>query len=150
MNLVNKNFTYLLVFFVSLLFSSACFAENNGDKNKTKKTSTALSDSIYDVEKVDLYPQFPGGNGELRRYISSAINYPDKATKDGLEGLVIVKVVVDEKGKIADSQIAYSADPIFEKEALRIVKKMPKWNPGQKDGQKVNVRVTLPIMFKPQ
>ena len=149
MNLLNKN-TCFFILITSLLLSTTCFAENAGDKDNHKKAKTkAISDSIYDVEKVDLYPQFPGGNGELRKYISTSLNYPSKAT-DAPEGLVIVKLVVDGDGKIADPKIAYSADPSFEKEALRLVKKMPKWHPGQKDGQKVNVRVTLPIMFKPQ
>lgn len=150
MNLLNRN-TYFFILITSLLFSTACFAENNGDKNDHKKAKNkAISDSIYDVEKVDLYPQFPGGNGELRKYITTSLNYPSQAAEDASEGLVIVKLVVDGDGKIADPKIAYSADPSFEKEALRLVKKMPKWHPGQKDGQKVNVRVTLPIMFKAQ
>lgn len=145
MKLLN-NSLYLSLLILGMLCSLSSVAENRG--NKSKKANTIINDSIYDVELVDMYPQFPGGNTELRKYILSTLSYPDQARSESIEGLVIVKMIVDEDGKINDSKVAYSADPIFEKEALRLVKKMPKWKPGQKDGQKVNVRVTLPIMFK--
>lgn len=107
-------------------------------KDKTQKT----------YERVDTMPQFPGGNTELMKYIHSSMQYPEKAKKDGVEGLVITKFTVDEKGKISDIYVAYSVSPLLEQEALRLVKKMPKWTPGKQDGQLVPVKVTMPIMFK--
>ena len=71
-----------------------------------------------------------------------------EAKEKGIEGKVLVSFVVDNKGNIKDISLTKSANEFLDKEALRVVKSMPKWNPGKKDNKKVNVKLTLPISFK--
>lgn len=101
-------------------------------------------------EHVEVMPQFPGGNGELMRYLSANIKYPTIAAENGIEGRVVLKFVVSKDGSISNIQIVRSLDPSCDKEAVRVVKGMPKWIPGMQNGHPVAVYFTLPVLFKLQ
>lgn len=102
------------------------------------------------LEHVEVMPQFPGGNGELMRYLSANIKYPTIAAENGIEGRVVLKFVVSKDGSISNIQIVRSLDPSCDKEAVRVVKGMPKWIPGMQNGHPVAVYFTLPVLFKLQ
>lgn len=106
------------------------------------------SDEIYDT--VDQMPEFPGGWEELYRCLAKNIIYPESAMKEGKQGNVIVKFVVDKEGNVTDPVILHSVDPALDAEALRAVKSMDvKFTPGKKaDGKAVSVYFALPISFK--
>ena len=93
-------------------------------------------------------PSFPGGNAALMIYLSHNINYPIIAEKNGVQGRVIVQFVVGKDGYISDVRVTKSVDPSLDKEAIRVVKGMPKWIPGEIDGEAVTVRYTLPVTFR--
>ena len=101
---------------------------------------------VYDI--VDVMPQFPGGQGELMKFLRNNVKYPAEAQKKKIEGRVIVTFVVNKKGRIIDPSVERSAHPLLDAEALRVIKRMPKWTPGRMNGESVNVKFRLPITFK--
>ena len=101
---------------------------------------------VYDL--VDEMPSFPGGLEELYKWIGSNVQYPAVAWENGIEGRVILKFIVEKDGSLRDSTVIHSVHPMLDREALRLVGQMPKWNPGKRAGVPVRVRYCLPIKFK--
>lgn len=99
---------------------------------------------VYDV--VEQMPSFPGGNEALMKFIKDNITYPDPEAC--VQGRVVVKFIVERDGSISHAQIARSLDPIFDKEALRVVNNMPKWIPGKQNGRTVRVAYNVPVSFR--
>ena len=102
----------------------------------------------FDV--VEQMPSFPGGMPALMQWLSQNIKYPVIAAENGVQGRVIVQFVVEKDGSVTDVHVAKSVDPSLDKEATRVVKAMPKWNPGKQNGSAVRVKYTVPVMFKLQ
>lgn len=103
---------------------------------------------VFDV--VEQMPSFPGGDAELMKYLNSHIKYPAVAEENGIQGRVVATFVVERDGSITDVKVIKSVDPSLDKEAVRVVKSMPKWNPGKQNGQAVRVKYNLPVTFKLQ
>lgn len=103
-------------------------------------------DSIFYF--VDEMPEFPGGMGELIKFIKDNTKYPSIARKDGIEGRVIVQAVIDKDGSMINCCIIRGIDPYLDKEAIRIAKLMPKWKPGKRDGKAEIVKVNFPVTFR--
>lgn len=99
---------------------------------------------------VEVMPQFPGGERELLKWLTDNINYPVIAAEQGIQGRVILRFVVKPDGSVDNVEVQRSLDPSCDKEAVRVVKKMPKWIPGKQNGNPVYVYYTLPIQFKLQ
>jgi protein TonB len=99
---------------------------------------------------VEQMPQFPGGEAELLKYIASHIKYPTMAAENNIQGRVVVKFVVQKDGNVGDVVVVRGKDPDLDKEAVRVVKTLPKFIPGKMNGQAVSVWYTLPINFKLQ
>ena len=97
---------------------------------------------------VEEMPQFPGGMAEAMKFLAKNINYPAEAQKAKIEGRVIVQFVVKKDGKIGDLKIVRGVHPDLDAEALRVVGMMPEWIPGKQRGQAVDVKYTMPIMFR--
>lgn len=106
------------------------------------------STEVYDV--VDEIPSFPGGDSSLMMFLAQNIKYPVTAQENGVQGRVIVSFVVETDGSITDVKVARSVDPYLDREAMRVVKAMPKWTPGKKDGKPVRVKYTTPVVFRLQ
>ncbi|MBQ6761079.1 MAG: energy transducer TonB [Prevotella sp.] len=115
--------------------------KKNGGKNRGK-------DFVFDV--VEQMPSFPGGYQALFDYLDKNIKYPAKAVKNKIQGRVIVQFIVDEKGNLSDIKVVKSVEPYLNAEAVRVVKSMPRWNPGMQNGKAVKVRYTLPVTFRLQ
>ena len=103
-------------------------------------------EKVYEV--IEDMPNFPGGQGELMKFLRNNVKYPAEAQKKKIEGRVIVTFVVNKKGRIIDPTVERSAHPLLDAEALRVIKRMPKWKPGRVNGEPVNVKYRLPITFK--
>lgn len=104
------------------------------------------SDQVFDV--VEVMPQFPGGMDGLKSWLAQNLRYPVESQKKGESGRVLVQFVVNKDGSLSDCKVLRATKyPALNKEALRLVKKMPKWTPGQQKGMSVRVRYTLPIAF---
>ena len=109
-----------------------------------------MYDEPIDFRVVEDLPQFPGGAPKLMEYLSQNIRYPKEATEHGIQGRVIVQFVVEKDGSVSNVQVVRSVDPALDREAVRVVKSMPKWNPGMNNGQPARVKYTLPVTFKLQ
>lgn len=99
---------------------------------------------------VEQMPTFPGGDGKLMEWLSKNIKYPAVAEENGVQGRVIVRFVVGKDGSISNASVVRSVDPSLDKEALRVVKAMPRWIPGKQNGSAVPVWFTLPVTFQLQ
>jgi protein TonB len=103
---------------------------------------------VFDV--VEQMPEFPGGQVALLKWINDHIKYPAIAEENGIQGRVVATFVVERDGSVTDVQIARSVDPSLDKEAIRVLKQMPKWIPGKQNGAPVRVKYTVPVTFKLQ
>ena len=99
---------------------------------------------------VEEMPEFPGGMGECMKFLGKNIKYPTISQENGVQGRVIVQFVVNSDGTIVDPVVVRGVDPYLDKEALRVIKTMPKWKPGKQRGKAVRVKFTVPVMFKLQ
>ncbi|PTX22802.1 protein TonB [Pontibacter mucosus] len=96
---------------------------------------------------VDQMPQFKGGLNDLMQYLGRKLRYPPAAQSNGIEGTVVVTFVVGTTGEIRDVEVLKGLGYGTDEEAIRVVKTMPKWEPGRQNGHAVPVRYTLPIRF---
>ncbi len=100
---------------------------------------------------VETMPEFPGGQQALFKYLSENVKYPVIAQENGIQGRVICQFVVNKDGAIVDVEVVRSGgDPSLDKEAVRVIKSMPKWNPGKQRGKAVRVKYTVPVNFRLQ
>lgn len=114
--------------------------------NITPEEPDSIDDQIFFRSEKE--PEFPdGGLDGLQRYIASHIKYPPSAVENGLFGRVFVQFVIDKTGQVTDVKLARSLYPDLDKEAIRVVKSMPKWKPGENRGRPVKVSYTIPINF---
>lgn len=95
-------------------------------------------------------PTYPGGDEKLLQYFSSHILYPEIARRAGVEGRLYISFIVRSTGNISDIQVVKGLGAGLDEEAVKVVKSMPKWNPGKQNGKPVSVKVTIPIIFKLQ
>ena len=95
----------------------------------------------------DLQPRFPGGDDALMAFIKKEMIYPDESVKYGEQGRVAIEFTVDKKGNVVNPRVIRTATPLLDREALRIVSKMPRWLPGKRDWMYVDMKYILPIIF---
>ena len=106
-----------------------------------------VTDDVYEV--VENMPEFPnGGMGELMKYLSANIRYPEAAHKAGIQGRVTVQFVVGKDGSIGNVSILRGVNADLDAEAIRVISSMPKWKPGTQKGEPVKVKYTVPVMFR--
>ena len=99
---------------------------------------------------VESMPEFPGGAAAMYKFLSENIRYPVIAQENNIQGRVICQFTVNKDGSLVDVEVIRQVDPALDKEAIRVIKAMPKWNPGKQRGKPVRVRFTLPVNFKLQ
>ena len=115
------------------------------DLEQHKVIAEVVDEKIYDF--VEQQAGFPGGEEALRKFLKDNMTYPAVAQENGIQGKVFLKFVVNKSGEVSDIQVIRSIDSSLDKEAIRVVKLMPKWVPGKQNGQAVNVYFTLPVSF---
>ena len=99
-------------------------------------------------EVAEVMPEFPGGPQALFEFIRDNLKYPQEAIDNQTEGRVILQFGVDKTGKVGNIQVKRSIDPALDRAAIDVVRALPAWKPGMQNGKQVNVRYTLPIVFK--
>ncbi len=105
-------------------------------------------EKIFDA--VEQMPTFPGGDAALYKFIGDNLVYPAQAAEEGVSGRVTIRFVVERDGTVSQVTVARGKHPALDKEAKRVVSKLPKFIPGKQNGQTVRVFYTLPINFKLQ
>ena len=108
------------------------------------------TDSDVPFHIVEKMPSFPGGESALNQYLNKNIKYPPIALENGVSGRVICQFVVNRDGSIVDIEVVRSVDKSLDNEAIRVIKSMPKWTPGEQRGKPVRVKYTLPVNFRIQ
>ncbi len=112
-----------------------------------QKVNTGDDDDIFDV--VEEMPVFPGGQTGLMEFIAKNLRYPVKAQKEGIQGRVIARFIVEKDGSVSNLAVARrSASSELDAEAIRVLSTMPKWTPGKQRGKEVRVKYTVPIAFR--
>lgn len=99
---------------------------------------------------VEQKPSFPGGDAAMMKWLGENIIYPAAAAEEGVSGKVTIQFVVERDGSVSNVKVARGKHPALDAEAVRVVKKMPKWTPGRNNGQPVRVTYLLPVTFKLQ
>lgn len=97
---------------------------------------------------VEQMPEFPGGTKALMTWLAEHIRYPEQAAQNDIQGRVTLQFVVEKDGSIGEVKVVRSKDPDLDREAVRVVKSLPKFLPGKMNGQNVRVWFTLPVQFR--
>lgn len=139
---LNKTNNLLAIFFLSCLFISGQSYGQEIEPVKPSETPVYGSDEIA--------AEFPGGMDSLKHFIKVNMKYPENALKEKIEGKCYLQFVVQKDGSISNVQVKKGVVdcPECNVEAIRIVKSMPRWKPGQFRGENVNSVYSLPISFK--
>lgn len=130
--------------------------EVGGAVLKAKEDIAAPEPPKHVVEETKIFtvveqmPMYPGGNAALMGYLRDNIKYPTVAAENGVQGRVVVGFVVERDGSITDVNILRGVDPSLDREAMRVVKSMPRWNPGKQNGSAVRVKYQVPVSFRLQ
>lgn len=127
--------------------------EGTNDLNKVIVKEEVIAAPVVEDEPVSIAmveqkPEFPGGEAAMYKWLGDNIVYPSAASEEGVQGRVVVEFVVGKDGSITNVRVVRPRHPALDKEALRVVKAMPKWVPGRNNGQPVKVTYTLPVTFK--
>ena len=122
--------------------------EATTSNNAAAESQATKADAIHEV--VDEPPSFPGGDAAQIAFLSNNLRYPAVAMEQGIQGRVVTQFVVEKDGSITDVKLVRSLDPMLDKEAVRLVKSMPKWTPGKLNGSPVRAKCILPISFRIQ
>lgn len=133
----------MLPVLAGLFFTFSCnkALEDEGNKSGEMKVMEI-------TEQPDEMAQFPGGQNELASYLMDKVTYPEKAKEDGTEGTVYVSFVISKTGKVENVEVQQGVSESLDEAALKLINTMPDWVPGEKDGQPVNIQLTLPIKFQ--
>lgn len=107
----------------------------------------SVYNEVNEIDKVDEKPSFPGGESAMKSYLNSTLKYPIDAQELGRQGRVTVQFIIEKDGSISDVKISRSVFWSLDREALRVVKAMPKWNPGKVNGIPVRVKNEVPVVF---
>ena len=130
--------------------------EVGGAVLKAKEDFAAPEPPKHVVEETKIFtvveqmPMFPGGDAALMGYLRDNMHYPTVAAENGVQGRVVVGFVVERDGSITDVNVLRSVDPSLDREAMRVVKAMPKWTPGKQNGSAVRVKYQVPVTFRLQ
>ena len=106
-----------------------------------------VENKVYDMLSIAQYPEYPGGEEALMRFLQQNIKYPDMARKQDVQGRVVIRFIVDANGNINEVKLFRGIGFGCDEEAVRVVKMMPAWKPGRNDGKPVSVYFDLPIHF---
>jgi protein TonB len=113
----------------------------------SKMNEEALIDDHTPIIAPEIMPEFPGGLEALLNYLSRNIRYPTEARQQGIQGRVYLSFVIEKNGSVSTIEILRGIGGGCDEEAIRVVEKMPNWNPGKQNGRPVRVIYNLPVRF---
>lgn len=127
--------------------------DNADDNTPVEIQNTVVQEEETEEEEeilviVEKQASFPGGPAKLMEFLKSQLEYPQIAIDNNIQGRVFVQFVVNKDGSIQDVKVTRGVDPVLDQEAIRVVKKMPKWVPAEQRGKTCRSRFTLPVVFK--
>ena len=149
-----KNRYPLLVAVLMAFGMSPSYAQVNESDGEVLRAKEVINDEkpsagqgkVFDV--VEQMPEFPGGQAALLKWLNGNLRYPPIAEENGIQGRVICTFIIEPDGSVTDMKVARSVDPSLDKEAVRVLEKMPRWIPGKQGGSPVRVKYTVPVTFR--
>ena len=132
---------------ICMMVTTFCLPAN-AQQEKQKATPSDSTSTKFFCEPYIIQPEFPGGHKALMQYIHAHLRWPKKVscTKDKIR--VIIGCTIDEKGRVRNVKVMRSFAPEYDKEAIRVVKKLPKWKPGKWNGKACKVKYCISVVFK--
>lgn len=123
-------------------------AVNTGDGGGgTSATEGTVDNTVHNVAGVEVYPEFPGGMAAWAKFIQKNLKYPFMAQDANVQGKVYLSFVVEKDGSITDVNVLRGIGFGCDEEAVRVIKKSPKWKAGMQNNQTVRVRYTMPLSY---
>ncbi|MCW3128123.1 MAG: Gram-negative bacterial tonB protein [Bacteroidetes bacterium] len=126
------------VFLLLIILVTCCRSTFAQQKSETKPVL------VY----VEVMPVFPGGEDSLMRFIADHFSLPDREDVQGVSGKVIVRITINENGHVSDAGILKSLHPLYNKEALRVVRLLPPFKPGLRQGKPIKTEYLIPMNFR--
>ena len=134
---------------VIIAFAAICttgYAQSNDLSAGDSQNSTTLTKE--NVGAGITMPEFPGGDVGLSKYLAENVKFPENAKKDSLSRKVFVQFVINQEGDVENVKVVRGVDKAFDKEAIRVVENMPKWEPAKQFGKPVKFTHTIAVAFK--
>ena len=129
--------------------------ENDVDLKTLDEVEDSEQPNAVDMENnplnfriVEQLPEFPGGAVEFMKWLTKNLHYPSSAQQRKVQGKVVAQFIVNTDGSISDIEIMKSVDASLDREAVRVLRLMPNWKPGQQDAKPCRTQVCIPIVFK--
>ena len=151
MTMKREKFVMMIVVLLMMTVGNIACAQNVPliiDPDKVDQYLAERKDTINVYDCVEQMPSFPGGTQKLKEFIEENLRYPKELEESCVQGRVIVRFIVERNGKLSNVKVVKSVHPVLDKEALRIVKLMPRWIPGRQNGITVRVKCYIPIIFR--
>lgn len=123
-------------------------AEKTTDEDEVRPEITKEELDALDQKVVEQLPEFPGGAVALMKWLTKNLRYPPYARQQKLQGRVVTQFIVNVDGSLSDLKVVQPVDPSLDREALRVLRMMPAWKPGQQDNKPCRTMVCIPIVFK--
>jgi len=109
---------------------------------------SAMAEAPINFTVVQKIPEFPGGWSAFMQWLTKNLKYPVSAQQNKVQGTVVVSFIVNKDGGVADIKVSKSADPVLDREALRVMKMMPKWKPGMDKKKVCRTMIAVPVVFQ--
>lgn len=121
---------------------------STGNTEGTGIAEPVSENTIFTLDAIEKYPQFPGGAEAFSKYLSRHLRYPGAAAEKGIQGKVLVSFIIERNGELSNIKIVRSIGGGCDEEAMRVLAKSPKWSPGIQNNQQVRVAYNIPINFR--
>ncbi len=124
--------------------------EGPGDNNETTAqapVATDMNDNPLNFRVVEKLPEFPGGMVEFMKWITRNLRYPQAAQRQKIQGQVKVAFIIGKDGAVSELKVVKSVHPLLDAEALRVMRMMPKWKPGEDKGKPCLTYFCIPVNF---
>ena len=118
------------------------------DEEPEPPTVVDMEDKPLSFRVVEELPEFPGGATEFMKWLTKNLRYPPAAQQRKVQGKVVTQFIINKDGTVSDIEILTPVDPSLDQEALRVLRMMPRWKPGQQDAKPCRTQVCIPIVFK--
>jgi protein TonB len=122
--------------------------EPKEEVNEEQPEAVDMYDAPVDFRVVEDLPQFPGGAVEFMKWLTKNLKYPSSAQQRKIQGRVVAQFIVNKDGSISDLILVEKVSPELDREALRVLRMMPKWTPGVMDAKPCRTKVCIPVVFK--
>lgn len=127
--------------------------DGEGAKEEKEKAEPIIPPEVEDKETplnfrvVERLPEFPGGPVEFMKWLTRNLKYPASAQQQKIEGRVVVSFIINKDGTTSDIKVTKSATPVLDREALRVIRMMPKWKAGEDHGKPCRTMMAIPVVF---